>query len=169
MLQSEKRETQTIELEPPGPEDGYAINQLIANCPPLDTNSVYCNLLQATHFADTSMCARKDGKLVGFVSGYLIPNRPDTLFIWQVAVDESARGMGLASKMLDKIITRQVCKNVNFLETTITDSNDSSWRLFDKLAKQLKAGTNTSTAFHKDKHFNGHHDSEQLLRVGPIS
>src|SRR3546814_14681168 len=38
----------------PVAEDAQAIHDLIAACPPLDTNSLYCNLLQCTQFAERS-------------------------------------------------------------------------------------------------------------------
>src|SRR5690606_42164986 len=66
--------------------------ELVARCQPLDTNSVYCNLLQCSDFADTAIAAEDaNGQLVGFISGYRPPSRPDTLFVWQVAVDASMR------------------------------------------------------------------------------
>ena len=36
----------------PTAEDGYPLNKLVENSPPLDPNSVYCNLLQCTHFVN---------------------------------------------------------------------------------------------------------------------
>ena len=66
----------------PTAEDGFPLNQLVENSPPLDPNSVYCNLLQCTHFADTSVAVEEDGKLVGFISGYVPPGKPDTYFLW---------------------------------------------------------------------------------------
>ena len=85
------RNTTEVTVQPPESTDGHELNRLIANSPPLDSNSVYCNLLQCTHFKDTCICAKSDGKLIGFVSGYLLPAHPDTLFVWQVVVDEQAR------------------------------------------------------------------------------
>ena len=84
----------------PVPEDGANLFSLIENCPPLDTNSMYCNLLQTSHFADTCVAAKRPNsqELIGFVSGYLLPGDKSTLFVWQVAVSESARGEGLAKK-----------------------------------------------------------------------
>jgi len=158
-----------LELRPPTPFDGMAVFELIESCPPLDTNSSYCNLLQATHFSDTSVAAEQDGKLVGFISGYLVPGRPDTLFIWQVAVAEQARGQGLAGKMLQNILARQNDSQVSFLETTITKSNQASWALFTSLAKQLNTDIHSSVMFDKEKHFNGQHDSEELVRIGPFN
>ncbi|QIL90121.1 diaminobutyrate acetyltransferase [Microbulbifer sp. SH-1] len=164
-----KREASQVLLRRPVSEDGAAVHRLIGNCPPLDTNSLYCNLLQASHFSATSVAAELDGRLVGFISGYLIPERPDTLFIWQVAVAEQGRGMGLAGRMLREILDRPACTQVRHLETTITPDNDASWALFRSLARKLDANCCDSVLFDRERHFNGQHDSEMLLRIGPFA
>ncbi|WP_236250571.1 diaminobutyrate acetyltransferase [Microbulbifer sp. ALW1] len=156
-------------LRRPVSEDGAAVHQLIGACPPLDTNSLYCNLLQASHFSATSVAAELDGELVGFISGYRIPERPDTLFVWQVAVAEAGRGMGLAGRMLREILGRPACGAVTHLETTITPDNDASWALFRSLARKLDAGCVDSVMFDRERHFKGAHDSEMLLRIGPFT
>ena len=72
-----------VTLRKPESTDGYALNSLVERCKPLDTNSVYCNLLQCHDFADTAIAAETaDGDLVGFISGYRPPARQDTLFVW---------------------------------------------------------------------------------------
>lgn len=169
-----KREASRVLLRRPVSEDGAAVHRLIGNCPPLDSNSLYCNLLQASHFSATSVAAvlggdGMDGELVGFISGYLVPGRPDTLFIWQVAVAEQGRGMGLAGRMLREILARPACQQVRFLETTITPDNDASWALFLSLARKLDASCCDSVMFDRERHFNGQHDSEMLLRIGPFA
>ena len=158
----------TLELRPPRPEDGMSVFQLVAQCPPLDPNSIYCNLLQCSHFADTSVAAVCQGELVGFVSGYLVPDRPDTLFVWQVAVGAMARGQGLATQMLRNILKRPQCNQVSYVETTITSSNRASWALFEGLAKKFNTELASSLLFDRGKHFDGGHDSEMLVRVGPL-
>ncbi len=160
---------QTIELSHPTALDGHAVNRLVAASPPLDSNSTYCNLLQCMHFSDTCVCAKLDGAVVGFVSGYLIPSRPATLFIWQVAVAESARGQGLATRMLRELIASPACGNVKYLETTITGSNEASWILFRRLTASLGAELEVAIAFDSKTHFHGDHETEQLLRIGPLS
>ncbi len=157
-----------ITLRPPLLEDGMAVFDLIKSCPPLDTNSSYCNLLQSSHFGLTSVAAEKNDTLVGFISGYIIPMRPDTLFIWQVAVSEQARGIGLASHMLAHILNRTHCNEVRYLETTITQDNTASWALFKKLASTLETELTSSEWMDKQAHFAGQHDSEILVRIGPI-
>ncbi|WP_439134888.1 diaminobutyrate acetyltransferase [Pseudomaricurvus sp.] len=158
-----------IVLRNPVSEDGMNVYKLVAACPPLDTNSSYCNLLQCSHFASTSVAATLDGELVGFISGYVIPERPDTVFVWQVAVGEAARGCGLATKMIKFILSQPACEKVSFLETTITEDNKASWALFTGAAKKLDAEISSSVFFDKDTHFQGEHDSEMLVRIGPFS
>lgn len=157
-----------ILLRPPRLEDGMAIFHLIGRCPPLDTNSSYCNLLQCSHFASTSVAAESDGELVGFISGYAIPERPDTLFVWQVAVSEQARGVGLASRMLNHILARPKCEQFHYLETTITEDNQASWALFKRFAKTQEADFQPAAWMDKYVHFAGQHDSEVLVRIGPF-
>ena len=161
--------SEKIMFTKPSAVDGMAVNQLVASCPPLDTNSVYCNLLQASHFSDTSVAARfESGEMIGFVSGYVVPKQLDTLFVWQVAVSEKARGQGLAKRMVSSLLERSSCSGVRYLETSITASNEGSWALFRRLADQLDAPLEESVMFDKQDHFKGRHDTEYLVRIGPF-
>lgn len=161
-------ESEQLSLRPPVATDGIRVNRLVAQCPPLDTNSVYCNLLQCSHFAQTSVAAEIDGDLVGFVSGYIEPDQADTLFIWQVAVSEKARGMGLATRMLQSILQRNACRKISYIDTTITEDNRASWALFERLAEKLDAELNHSVQFDHNQHFDGEHATEMLVRIGPF-
>lgn len=158
-----------LHFREPTAEDGYALNRLIEKSPPLDPNSVYCNLLQCTHFAQTSVAVEEEGQLVGFISGYIPPAKPDTVFVWQVVVDKSQRGRGLAKRMLHAIVERQVCAAVTHMETTITPDNEASWALFRSFARDMGAEVKDKIWFEKDAHFGGQHDSEALLRIGPFA
>ncbi|MCB1844619.1 MAG: diaminobutyrate acetyltransferase [Halioglobus sp.] len=157
------------QLREPDSRDGAFLHALIAACPPLDENSVYCNLLQCTHFTGTSVVAEKAGRLVGAISGYRLPERPDTLFIWQVAVGADARGEGLASRMLAHIVERPANRDVTHMETTITDDNGASWALFERFARDRQAPLEHRVLFDRDTHFAGQHASENLLRIGPFA
>lgn len=161
--------SEKLVLEIPELIDGIAINELISNSPPLDTNSLYCNFLQCGHFANTSIVAKLDGNVVGFISGYIVPERPETLFIWQVAIDKQARGLGLATRMLLAILSRPVNVNISFVETTITPDNQASWSLFRGLAKKLSCELTHDIWLDKQTHFRGEHESESLLRIGPFN
>ena len=163
---------QQLELRIPSPRDAASVFRLVSQCPPLDTNSMYCNLLQCMHFADTSVVAVQSDstgeELLGFISGYLIPERKNTLFIWQVAVSKAARGRGLALDMLQHILDRPQCSDVIYLETTITESNPASWALFESLSKKLHTTLEKSIMFDRDDHFVGDHDTEYLAHLGPF-
>jgi len=124
--------------------------------------------LQCSHFSGTSVAATCQGELLGFISGYLIPERPNTLFIWQVAVDEQARGQGLATRMLQNILARDLCTNVSAIETTITESNKASWALFNRLASKLNAQLNSSVMFDREQHLDNAHDTEMLVKISPL-
>lgn len=157
-------------LRLPNAEDGYLLNELIARCPPLDCNSVYCNLLHCSDFADTAIAAENaEGQLVGFISGYRPPNRQDTLFVWQVAVDPSQRGQGLALRMLLALTERLAIQGVRYLETTISPDNGASQALFKKAFAHLNADYTTSTLFSRAAHFAGQHEDEVLYRAGPFA
>jgi L-2,4-diaminobutyric acid acetyltransferase len=166
-LVKEKQATE-IALRQPVAEDGSAVHELIAACPPLDTNSMYCNLLQCAHFSATSVAAELGGDIVGFISGYIQPDKPDTLFIWQVAVGEKARGQGLAGRMLKEILARPACDAVRFIETTITPDNRASWALFESLTNKLGTELKRSVMFERQQHFAGQHETEMLARIGPV-
>ncbi|MGB0465899.1 MAG: diaminobutyrate acetyltransferase [Pontibacterium sp.] len=155
-------------LRKPTATDGLSVHQLITRTPELDGNSSYCNLLQCSHFSDTCIIAEKQGDVLGFISGYLKPQNPKTLFIWQVAVSSDARGCGLASQMLQQLLAREESAAVTHLETTITETNQASWALFKRLAKHFDAPLESSVMFDRITHFNDEHDSELLARIGPF-
>ncbi len=168
-MTTEGSNTTAITLRKAVTSDGFRLHQLVAECPPLDPNSMYCNLLQCSHFAETCVAAELDGELVGFISGYIPPQQSDTLFVWQVAVHEKGRGQGLAKRMLKHIVAREVCREVTHLETTITEDNEASWALFRSFARDLGAVLEYHEHFAKEAHFGGLHDSEFLLRIGPFT
>ncbi|MFN3714734.1 MAG: diaminobutyrate acetyltransferase [Alcanivoracaceae bacterium] len=159
----------TIRLRKPDSEDGARVHALVRRCTPLDENSLYCNLLQCTHFADTCVAAEIDGELVGFISAYIPPKQQSTLFIWQVAVDEKARGLGLASRMLAELLDRDECHQVQYIDTTITPDNEASWALFRRFADKRRYRTETFILFDSRLHFSGAHKDEHLLRIGPFN
>lgn len=155
----------TVPLTDLGPQ----VYDLIAECDPLESNSRYCNLLQTLHFKDTCVAALNEtGELWGFISGYVIPNSDNTLFIWQVAVSPKARGMGLGKDMLKHILNRSEL-DIHYVETTITPGNEASWGLFESLAKDLEAEVTTRLLFDSEKHLAGRGEDEILLNIGPFS
>lgn len=153
----------------PEPDDGVAVNELVEQCKPLDENSVYCNLLQCSHFSETSALAEVDGDVAGFVSGYIVPEEENALFIWQVAVAPKARGMSLAKRMVFDIMHRPAASDVNFLKTTITPDNMASQGLFGSIAREFETEVRKNVLFDREQHFEGQQKSEILWSIGPLN
>ena len=158
-----------LEFSPPTAEDGPAVHRLIAECRPLDPNSVYCNLLQCTHFADTCVAVKRGGELVGWISAYRPPQEPDVLFIWQVAVGQAARGLGLAGQMITHLLGRPACQDVQQIKTTITPGNSAAWGLFTGVARRLSSPISDAPWFLKGEHFPEGHETEHLVVIGPFA
>lgn len=185
-----KKQSSAIVLRPPVAEDAVALHALIANSPPLDGNSLYCNLLHCTHFSQTSVAAldvpsassesaelvagqsagdfANTARLLGFISAYIPPAQPDTLFVWQVVVDVTMRGQRLAARMLDHILQRPSCAAVRYVDTTITAANQASRRMFAAWAADHQAQVHQAPHFERERHLGGAHDSEYLVRIGPF-
>ncbi|MEX0923877.1 MAG: diaminobutyrate acetyltransferase [Rhodovibrionaceae bacterium] len=157
-----------VAVRRPRADDGTDVNDLIGRCKPLDENSIYCNLLQCSHFADTSAVAEVNGQVQGFTSGYIVPARQDRLFIWQVAVASAARGKKLGMAMILDILRRPICRDVRELHTTITRDNKASQAVFRSVAKTLETEAATNVLFHEEEHFDGQQSSEVLWRIGPF-
>ena len=107
---------------------------------------------------------------VGFVTGYVRPDRPHTLLVWQVAVDGAYRGRGLAASLLDGLVARVRREHgVTGVETTITPGNTASERLFTSFAERHGAPLEREVLFPAALFPDGPHDSEVLYRIGPLS
>ncbi len=160
-----------IEIRKPQIEDAFGIWSLVKNSPPLDLNSKYSYMLFCTHFRDMSVVAldpTQENKIVGFVSGYRPPTQPDALFVWQVAVDGSMRGMGLAPRIVRNILEREENQDLVYIQATVSPSNKASAGLFRKLAKIYSADCCTSTLFSSEHFGEGDHEEEVLFHIGPI-
>lgn len=166
---SQERPRQKLTIRNPKPTDAISVHNLIRASAFVDDNSPYLYLLVCSHFAKTSAIAERNGETVGVISGYIPPEQPDTLFVWQVAVDPMMRRQGLARTMLKSMLLGEACKNVQFIDTTVTADNSASRRLFTSFANKLDCPLNESVMFDRKEHFLNLHDSEHLLRIGPFS
>lgn len=155
-----------INICKPSKKDAQKIYKLVKSTKVLDVNSEYLYLLQTTHFRDICSVATYEDKVIGFVSGYMIPNEPNTLFIWQVAVDSDFRGNDLARRLIMDIIQREDL-NVNYLHTTVSPSNNSSIRVFEKVANHYETQMN-SMEFFEASDFTNQHEEEVLYKIGPF-
>ncbi|GAA3239351.1 diaminobutyrate acetyltransferase [Streptomyces sp. XM83C] len=158
-------------IDRPTVADGSALWRLARDSKALDLNSSYSYLLWCRDFAGTSAVVRReDGQPIGFVTGYVRPERPRTLLVWQVAVDPAYRGRGLAAALLDALTARLVAeRGITEVETTVTPGNTASERLFASFAARHGAGLEREVLFDAGLFPDGPHDPEVLHRIGPLS
>ncbi len=148
--------------------DGELIYSLSTNSPPLEINSIYSYLLICSHFDQTSAVCEFEGDIVGFTSAYIHPHKNDTLFIWQIAVQENMRDRGIAKEMILRILQRKNLKNIKYIETTVTPNNKSSKSMFNRLAQQLDAPFNEESYFTREVFGKFDHPEEFIIRIGPF-
>lgn len=162
-----RRGGDTFVLRKPGTEDGPAVWRMVRESS-LDLNSPYAYLMWFRYYRETSLVADRAGEPAGFVTGFMPPEDPQAYFVWQVGVSEAARGNGLATDMILTALQREACRDVRYIEATVTPSNDASLALFRGLAKKLDSGCEESVCF-PDRLFPVEgHESEWLLRIGPF-
>jgi diaminobutyrate acetyltransferase len=155
-------------IEEPSLADGSALWRIARDSRVLDLNSSYAYLLWARDFAATSAVAKVDDEVVGFVTGYVRPGVPDTLMVWQIAIDDAHRGRGLASALLHHLLDRVTSRGVRFLETTVTSDNEASIRLFSALAR-ARGTQMTSEDLFGSHLFPDRHEAEYRYRIGPLT
>lgn len=150
--------------------DGARLWRLAADSGTLDANSPYSYLLWCRDFAGTTVVGCAGDSVVTFVTGYLRPGAPDTLFVWQVAVDAAYRRRGLARRALDALVDQVARQHtVAYVEATVTPDNVPSARLFAGFARGRGASLTTQSLFGKEMFPGGSHDEEVLFRIGPMS
>ncbi|WP_425457176.1 diaminobutyrate acetyltransferase [Aquibacillus sediminis] len=156
-----------VTFEKPTVEDGAAMWELV-NSSTLDQNSPYKYIMMAEYFAETCVVAKEEDKVVGFVTAFIPPERQDVVFVWQVGVDSSQRGKGIASKLLNELINRESCQDVQFVEATVTPSNKASQSLFKRLARDHDTTCEVSDLFPEELFPGEGHEAELNFRIGPI-
>ncbi|MFI5783620.1 diaminobutyrate acetyltransferase [Nocardia sp. NPDC051570] len=134
----------------------------------LDANSSYAYLLWCRDFRATSVVVEIGGDIAGFTTGYLRPQAPDVLFIWQVAVDHAYRGRGLGVAMLDHLVNNLAAQGISTLETTVSPDNEASLAMFASLARRREAQLTRQVLF-EPQDFPDGHESEDLYRIGPLT
>jgi len=164
-----KAAPQSFEMRHPDAQTGSAMWELVKATGVLDLNSAYLYLMMGHYYGQTCIVAEQADQIMGFVMGFIPPDRPDTYFLWQVGVSEKARGQGLATRMIQHLFQQSACAQIRYLETTITPSNQASRRLFQGLARRLNTQLEIREGFDKSLFPTAaQHESEELFYIGPF-
>ncbi|GAA5050389.1 diaminobutyrate acetyltransferase [Nocardia callitridis] len=153
-------------LRTPRISDGAHLWRIAKDSAVLDVNPSYAYLLWCRDFANTSVVAEVDGEVVGYVIGFVRPQAPDTVFVWQVAVDSAQRGKGTGAQLLHTLLNSVAAQGVSVLETTISPDNAGSIALFTAVARSRGARITKSALFDAGV-FPDSHESEDLYRITP--
>ena len=155
-----------VVMRRPGLRDAASIWRLARESKVLDVNSSYAYALWCRDFADSSVVATANGAVVGFVTGFVRPSAPDTVFVWQVAVDAHYRGAGVGVAMLDSLLGSIAARHVWRLETTVSADNAASVAMFAALARRRGAQLTRRPLFGADD-FPDDHAAEDLYLIEP--
>lgn len=157
-----------IIFRPATPVDGAEMWRFVQAAGVLEQNPSYAYILLCQHFGDTCVVAEQNGEMVGFVVAYKPPRQPDTVFVWQVGVSRKTRGKGVGLRLLRYLLALDGCRNVTYLEASVTPSNKASQSLFRAFARKSNTGCR-KLPFFPSEFFPDAHESEHLYRVGPIA
>lgn len=151
----------------PDSADGSEMWRMVKESGKLDLNSPYYYMIMSDSFSDTCRLAEdtETGRLIGMVTGFRQPSDSSRLFVWQIAIDEKYKGRGIALKLLDALTESP---DIRFIEATISPSNLSSRRLFEKWAARRRAPIVVSSGFSEESFPDQKHEREDLYRIGPF-
>lgn len=158
----------TVSCRMPARSDATRLWEIAADSAVLDVNSSYSYVLWCHDFAATSIVAEVDGRPIGFVTGYRRPSEPSTLMVWQVAVDDSHRGHGIAATMLHQLLDHVESSWMTALHTTISPDNVGSQRLFASVARDRGLRLTRRELFGASD-FPDSHEREDLYLLEPVT
>ncbi len=131
------------------------------------TSPVACRTL-AGHFANVCLVAERLGRPVGFVSAFVRTSAPEILTVWRISVAEGERGHGLGYTLLDHLLSRPACRQVELLEAAISKSNTASRAVFAALSRELGVPFEVASGLTSKLFPGGIPDNEDLVRLGPF-
>jgi L-2,4-diaminobutyric acid acetyltransferase len=154
--------TDSIRFDAPDASDGPALEALAREAGGLDVNSTYAYALWAKEFWQTSVTVRSDEALIAFLTAFRRPSAPDTLFVWQMAVDPAHRGARLGLRMLHELSSR--VPDATTLEATVTTDNHRSLTTFQRFADDRDGPLSIEPLFDQ-RQLGAGHAPEHLLRI----
>ena len=153
-----------LTYRPARAEDGPHLYRMVEEIGTLERNTGYCYAMMARFFANTCAVAEENGQRLGFVMGFVPPGRPDAVFVWQVGVHPKARGRGVATALLEQLLSQT---GADFLEATVGEENAASQALFTRFARKREVECRLQSCF-LPEHFSIPHEAEPLYRIGPL-
>jgi diaminobutyrate acetyltransferase len=108
------------------------VYRFISSCGVLETYGEHFFRIVIRYFGSTSYLAEQDGRIVGYMWGFITQEDPETFFLWQIGVDPATRGDGIGGLILEEAEKELAARGCKRIELTIDPTNRPSQRLFEK-------------------------------------
>lgn len=92
------------------------------------------------HFSDTSFAAERDGRLAGFLTGFISQSRPDEAYIHFVGVDPAERGNGLGGLLYARFFQAAEARGCVLVRAITSPVNRGSVAFHQRMGFQLEPG-----------------------------
>src|SRR5699024_6814417 len=86
------RDERVVQIREPTADDGKEMFSIVKESEVVYVHSSYSYLLWTLYFYKTFIVASCEYEVIWFVSGFLIPDSRDIVYVWQVSVDPKFRG-----------------------------------------------------------------------------
>ena len=96
------------------------------------------------HFTDTSFAAERDGRLAGFLAGFISQSRPDEAYIHFVGVDPAERGGGLGRLLYEAFFRAAQARGCILVRAVTSPANHGSVAFHLRMGFQLEPGDATA-------------------------
>jgi GNAT superfamily N-acetyltransferase len=92
------------------------------------------------HFTDTSFAADRDGRLAGFLAGFVSQSRPGEAYIHFVGVDPAQRGAGLGRLLYERFFQAARARGCVLVRAVTSPVNRGSVAFHQQMGFQLEPG-----------------------------
>ena len=92
------------------------------------------------HFTDTSFAAERDGRLAGFLAGFISQSRPGEAYIHFVGVDPAERGEGLGRLLYETFFRAAGARGCILVRAVTSPVNRGSVAFHQRMGFQLEPG-----------------------------
>jgi diaminobutyrate acetyltransferase len=162
-----KTSAPNLRVRAPTALDGAAVWGLVQAAGGLDLNSSYAYLLLCDRFSATCQLADSDHGLAGAALAFRPPDRPDAIFVWQIAVAPAHRGAGVGRLLLERLVQSGGCRGARVLEAHVSEGNHASEALFRSFARRVGAEVRVADGY-APRDFPDAHQRERLFEIGPL-
>ncbi len=120
-----------MELRKASFDDYIKLYELIGEIEGIVQHPTHFYKIMITYFGNSIPIVSLNGRIVGFLLGFVSQTDPDEFFIWQLGVSPQHRGKGIAGKIMDytlSIATESGCRRIT---ATVETTNKPSQLLFE--------------------------------------